>query len=115
MAKSPSDVDGIGSLSGVTSCFKHYISRLEVDGSRVKDFAMGRSAVYLLMGSNDEQQKSIDPDNPEAKGLIHFYQEKDDAGVKEWKFVTQEQYEDKKESLPDVCFATRHSIKKLIE
>jgi len=55
MAKNESDLNGVGGSTGVTSCYKHFISRLEVDGNRVKDFAIGRKAVYLLMGSDNEK------------------------------------------------------------
>lgn len=56
----------------------------------------------------------MDPEHPEAKGLIHFYQKINVAGEKEWKFLTQEQYEEQKDSLPDVCFATRHTDKEFV-
>lgn len=48
---------------------------------------------------------SIIPEKPEAQGLIHFYK-KDDA----WHFVAEDEYEAKKDSLPQVCFATRSPI-----
>lgn len=115
MACSESDLEFIGGASvGLTSCYKHLISRLEVDGNRVEDFAIGRESVYLLMAADKQEQKSIDPENPQAKELIHFYQKVNDAGVKEWQFVTKDQYEAKKDTLPEVCFATRHPIKKLL-
>ena len=85
MACSESDLEFIGGATvGLTSCYKHLISRLEVDGSRVEDFAIGRESVYLLMAADKQEQKSIDPENPQTKELIHFYQKVNDAGVKEW-------------------------------
>ena len=38
--------------------------------------------------------------------MIHFYKERDG----EWKFMRHEDYESQKDSLPDLCFATRHHI-----
>ena len=59
---------------------------------------------------------SMDPEKPEATGLTHFYQEEDpDSKVKKWKFITSEMYEQSKDSLPFICFATRHPIKELTE
>ena len=55
--------------------FKHYIKRIEVDGSRVADFALSLNAAFMIMKpQDDDKDVSIDPDNPKAKGLIHFYQ-----------------------------------------
>ena len=73
---------------------------------------MSLTASYFVMASEDDKKnESIDPDHPEAKGLIHFYQ----TEAKEWKFVNQEQYDAQKDTLPGVCFATRHSIKTFLE
>ena len=63
----------------------------------------------------------MDPENPDATGLLHFYQEEhpekeiNGQKVKQWKFLTAEEYEERKGSLPDLCFATRHCIKGLAE
>lgn len=63
----------------------------------------------------------MDPENPSATGLMHFYQEEhpekviDGKKAKIWKFLSQNQYEEQKDSLPDLCFATRHKIKGLSE
>ena len=63
----------------------------------------------------------MDPENPSATGLMHFYQEDhpekviDGKKAKVWKFLSQDQYEAQKDSLPDLCFATRHKIKGLSE
>jgi hypothetical protein len=81
----------IGGSAALKSEYKHFISRLEVDGSRVDDFAMGKESSYILMAADKQITDSIDPSNPEAKGLIHFYQTPDS---KDWKFVTQEKYEE---------------------
>ena len=94
----------MGGAASLKREYKHFISRLEVDGSRVEDFAMGRKSAYILMAADKQVIKSIDPDHPDAKGLIHFYQQPESIG---WQFVTAEQYEEQKDSLPDVCFATR--------
>ena len=63
----------------------------------------------------------MDPQNSNAAGLLHFYQEEhpermiDGKKAKVWKFLTEEQYEEKKDELPDVCFATHHYIKGLAD
>ena len=63
----------------------------------------------------------MDPENPEATGLMHFYRVDhptkilDGKKAKMWKFVTAEQYEERKDELPDLCFATRHPIKALAQ
>ena len=102
----------VGGTNKLKSEFKDYIKRIEVDGSRVADFAMSLNAAFMIMKPlDDDKDVSIDPDNPKAKGLIHFYQNE----AKEWKFVTQEQYEAQKDSLPNVCFATRHPMKSFLE
>ena len=68
-----------------------------------------------------DQSASMDPENPTTEGILHFYQEEhpekeiDGKKVKLWKFVTAENYEEHKSSLPDLCFASRHPIKELAE
>ena len=70
---------------------------------------------------DDVNKKSIDPNNPDYSGLLHFYQvehpDKEIEGkkVKQWKLLTQEQYEQNKATLPNICFATRHNIIGLAE
>ena len=51
---------------------------------------------------------SVDPDHPDDRELIHFYRT---GNV--WKFFHQEDYNDivKKNTIPEICFATRHPIK----
>ena len=115
MATAEEGLKHLGGSASLTSAYKHYISRMEVDGSRVEDFDIGRSAVYLLMAADKQEIQSIDPDHPEEKGLIHFYQQANEAGETEWKFLTKAQYDEQKDSLPDVCFATRHPIKGLLD
>ena len=77
----------IGGAASLKREYKHFISRLDVDGSRVEDFAMGKRSTYILMAADKQVIKSIDPDHPDAKGLIHFYQQ---PGSKDWKFITAE-------------------------
>jgi len=79
----------------------------------VAGFAMGLFCSFFAMKAEEESTKvdSIDPDNPQATGLIHFFQN----AAKEWKFVTQDQYDAQKDSLPEVCFATRHPMKSFLE
>ena len=35
--------------------------------------------------------------------------------MKQWKFITAEEYKSNKDSLPSVCFATRHTIDELAD
>ena len=69
------------------------------------DFACSRSATCVIMQGEKPPQGSIIPDKPEATGLIHFYKSGD-----EWKFITEDEYEEKKGELPALSFACRHSI-----
>ena len=100
--------------------YKTYIFKMDIDADKVSSFACTRYATYMLM-ANKQDTKSMDPENPEAKGLLHFYQvehpdkEIDGKKVKQWKFLTEEQYQENKATLPDICFATRHKIKGLSE
>ena len=68
------------------------------------DFSVGYNVTYFVMGP-ESSQKSIIPEQPDATGMIHFYKQ---GG--EWKFMRHEEYESQKDSLPDLCFATRHHI-----
>ena len=112
LSRSEEKLRTIGGAASVKSEYKYYINRLEVNADRVEDFAMGKSAAYILMAADKQETKSIDPDHPEEKGLIHFYQQ---PGSNDWKFVTADQYEQQKDSLPDVCFATKQPIKAFLE
>ena len=58
--------------------YKRYIKLIDIDGNEVQDFDMGRKSCFFLMGSDKKESDSIDPDHPEAKGLIHFYQKLDE-------------------------------------
>lgn len=100
--------------------FENKILRIEVNAEQISSFACTLSAIMFLYAKKSEIY-SMDPESPEATGLVHFYQEEhpereiDGKKAKVWKFLTEEQYEERKETLPDVCFATRHYIKGLAE
>lgn len=55
-------------------------------------------------------------DSPESTDIVHFYQEEHPEKMiggkkaKVWKFLSLEQYEEQRDSLPDVCFAARHVL-----
>ena len=116
MSRTAEYLKRVGGTARLKEEYKHYIQKLEVQGDRVQDFAVGKEAAYLLMAADKQEIKSIDPDHPESKGLIHFYQTPEEAeGGKKWKFLTSEEYEAQKDTLPDVCFATRHPINSLLE
>lgn len=76
----------------------------------MKSFACNYVSTSILIKNEPEKFVSVCPEKPEEAGLIHFYK-KDDA----WVFVTPDEYQDKKEEIPDLCFATRHAIKDLKE
>ena len=97
------------------------VLKLNVDAEKVVSFDCGRHATYLLMANGKQDKISMDAENPDATGLLHFYQEEhpekeiDGKKLKVWKFMTEQEYasEESKNALPDICFATRHKIKGL--
>ena len=44
----------VGGAASLKSEYKHFISRLDVDGSRVEDFAMGKRSAYILMAADKQ-------------------------------------------------------------
>lgn len=74
------------------------------------------------MAKKDEA-KCMDPENPDASGLLHFYLDQEENYLKlingeptrKWNFLTEAQYQERKNELPDLCFASRHPIKALQE
>ena len=102
----------------VTSVFHNTIGKVEVDASSISSFACTFNATLFLYAKKPDPQSMI-PDNAEATGLFHFYQEDhpekmiEGKKAKVWKFITEAEYEERKDSLPDVCFATRHYIEGL--
>ena len=61
--------------------------------------------MFFVLQGGKKKPASFVPEKPEASGLIHFYKKEN-----EWKFVTEDEYEAKKDELPAICFATRHAI-----
>ena len=63
----------------------------------------------------------MNPEKPYAVGLTHFYSEEhpekviDGKKARVWKFISAEEYEERKDSLPEICFATRHPIQELAD
>ena len=53
----------------------------------------------------DGASKSIIPDKPQAKGIVHVYK-KDDA----WQYVAEEDYKESFGSLPDLSLVIRQPI-----
>lgn len=70
------------------------------------DFACSDYSVAFVLKGGAKRPESFVPEKPDTVGLVHFYR-KDKA----WSFVTADEYEAKKDELPDVCFATHHPIK----
>ena len=83
---------------------------LNVENDRVEDFACLKAGTVYIYLTPAKAKESIIPDKPAATGMIYFYK----AGGS-WKFVTEDEYEAKKASLPDVCFATDQFINKFSE
>jgi len=110
LTKSAEGKNSVGGDSILKSAYKNFIWRLEIDGSRVKAFAMSWNACFILLEPEKLDERSIDPEKPEATGLIHFYQKVNPDGQKGWHFITQESYQERHNELPDVCFATRHRM-----
>ena len=50
------------------------IYKLNINAKSISSFACTRYATFFLF-SKKEDVKSMDPENPEATGLLHFYQE----------------------------------------
>lgn len=73
LSNSAENVKYIGGSENTISIFKHFIHKINVDGSMIKDFSMGMKTAFFLKAAKKDTLKSIDPDNPDAEGLIHFY------------------------------------------
>ena len=79
---------------------------VDVDAEQVAAYAVTKNSVAYVLKGDKKQPPSIVPSKPEATGLIHFFK-KDEV----WNFVTAEEYEQNKDTLPRLSFATRHPIK----
>ena len=68
-----------------TEACERIIVKLEgFDSSRVLDFACGKRSTMIIMKGNEEAEKSIIPNEPGAKGLVHVYKQDD-----EWKYISE--------------------------
>ena len=111
-----------GGSSQVEPVFNQLVYKINVDATRIISFACTLDATFLLL-TGKKEIVSNDPENQNAVGLTHFYQEdnpdkvmdKKGTKAKVWKFLTEEQYEERKDSIPGLCFATRHRIQGLAE
>ena len=63
-----------GGSESLISEYKDFISRLDIVAENVASFACTLYATFLLMSGEKDKEPSIDPENPDASGLIHFYQ-----------------------------------------
>lgn len=78
----------------------------EYRGQKILDiFAATNHASLVLLEEDPLPNHHLLPDGSKSEGLLHFYN-KNNA----WHFVTQEEYLNKKNELPDICFATKHPI-----
>ena len=69
---------------------------------------MGCGKDFIAFTKSKTEEKpipSIIPDKPKERGLIHFYR-KDN----QWHFLTQDEYHQKKATLPLLSFACRYPI-----
>ena len=80
-----------------------------ISHEHIVSFACTRNSTIIVMQKNKYQLPSIDPAQSENRDLIHFYKTGND-----WKFVTQSEYAMKKNTIPEICFATRHPIKNFL-
>jgi len=78
----------------------------------IVDFMAHDKASLVIIGGGatdaDDLYAHKLPDGKKAKGLLHLYKQN---GV--WKFVTEEDYEQRKAELPDLCFAIKCPIENL--
>ena len=83
----------------------------QISHEKVISFSCTIEATFILTLDEQKIKKpSVDPDHPDDRELIHFYKTGND-----WKFFHQEDYNDivKKNTIPEICFATRHPVKNL--
>ena len=80
-------------LESMSDYFGNYIKCLSLDTSKVMSFASGKSTAYMIMQQQASQDVSMVPQQPNVKGLVHFYQETqagpDGRPIKKWIFITQ--------------------------
>lgn len=91
-------------------CFGIYLKRLNVDMKKILSFACCKRSSFMITERVSQREESMVPGDPSATGLVHFYQE---GG--RYVFLSQAQYEARKNELPALCFATRIPIKHLID
>jgi hypothetical protein len=75
----------------------------------IVDFhAQNHDSLVIMSGGSDASENLYShnlPDGKKAKGILHFYK-KDGA----WVFVTEDEFEQRKSELPDLCFAIKSPI-----
>ena len=57
----------------------------------------------MILNQQINEITSFVPDQRDMTGLTHLYREN---GA--WKFITEDEYESRKDELPDLCFAIRY-------
>lgn len=65
----PSRFGGEGCAEKV---YEDKLFKLNVNAKSISSFACSRNATFFLFSKNEEV-KAMDPENPESKGLLHFY------------------------------------------
>lgn len=78
----------------------------QISHDDVIDFACTRGASFVIMQKAVEQLPSILADEPEYRGLVHFYRNKG-----KWIFIKEEDLAMQVDRLPELVYATRHPIK----
>ena len=53
----------------------NWLMKLKVDADKVFSFDCSRHATFFLMSNKETKWISMDPENPDETGLLHFYQE----------------------------------------
>ena len=99
-----------GGRENYEKVFGNYIGKLKsptINPKKIVDFDLSRWAGFIITEGDKRNVKSIIPDQPDAKGLIHFYKEPNNN---EWRFMTEAEYKVNKQELPLLSFATRHPI-----
>jgi hypothetical protein len=83
-----------------------YVAHIKaLDAKSIVSFDCQYKSFVFLLEPDQRKRVSMIPSKPDATGLIHFYMKN---GVME--YVTEEEYDEKKSTLPLVTFASRQPI-----
>jgi hypothetical protein len=95
-----------GETNDTTKPFREIVS---YKGREIVDFIAHKYSTLLILGGAKkfDINRSVHhlPGDKSATGLIHFYKKGD-----EWVFLSEDEYKEKKNEIPDICFATKYPI-----